>query len=66
MPVIGAPAPPALLIFPPIVVFITLEDETGAVEHLDLPGGLEIALLHRRERMVDNNEAGLFGAYQPF
>ena len=41
-----------------------LEDQTGAVEHLGVPRGFEIALLHGRERMIDDDELGLLGADQ--
>ncbi len=41
------------------------EDQPGAVEHLDVPRRLEIALLHRRERMIDDDETGILGAHQP-
>ena len=41
------------------------EDQPGAVEHLDVPRRLEIALLHRRQRMIDDHQAGILGAYQP-
>ena len=37
-----------------------LQDQPGAVEHLGVPRGLEIALLHGRERMVDDDELGVF------
>ena len=33
------------------------EDQPGAIEHLHVPRRLEIALLHRRERMIDNDQA---------
>ena len=38
-----------------------LEDETGAVQQLDLPGLLEVALLHRGDRAVDQDELDLLG-----
>ena len=41
-----------------------LEDESGAVEHLGAPRGLEIALLHRGERMIDDHELRILGADQ--
>ena len=41
------------------------EDQPGAVEHLDVPRRLEIALLHRRQRMIDDDEPGILGAHQP-
>ncbi len=34
------------------------ENEPRAVEHLDVPGALQITLLHRADGMVDDNEAG--------
>ena len=42
-----------------------LEDQSGAVEHLGLPRRLEIALLHRRERVIDDDQPRLLGAHQP-
>jgi hypothetical protein len=42
-----------------------LENESGAIEHLGSPCRLEIALLHRGERMIDDDEPGLLGAHEP-
>ncbi len=39
-----------------------LQDETGAVEHLGVPRRLEVPLLDRRERMIDDDELGVLGA----
>src|SRR5439155_11822218 len=38
------------------------ENEPGAVEHLCAPSFFQIALLHRRERAIDDHDAGL-GAF---
>jgi hypothetical protein len=35
-----------------------LENEPGAVEHLGVPLLLEISLLYRRQRVIDDDEAG--------
>ena len=35
------------------------EDQPGAVEHLGLPRHLQIALLHGRDRVVDDDEFGI-------
>ena len=39
-----------------------LQDETGAVEHLGVPCRLEVPLLNRSERMIDDDELGVLGA----
>src|SRR5690606_30646519 len=36
-----------------------LEDQSGAVDDLGLPGALKIALLNRGQRVVDDDEADL-------
>ena len=36
-----------------------LQDEPGAVEHLGVQRLFQIALLHRRQRMVDDDQLGL-------
>ena len=43
-----------------------LKDETGAVEHLRVPHRFEVALLYRRERMIDDHETRFFGAHEAF
>ncbi len=35
------------------------QDQAGAIEHLGFEFGLEIALLHRRQRMVDDDQLDL-------
>src|SRR5947209_1589717 len=35
-----------------------LEDQSGAVDHLALEGALQVPLLHRRERTIDDNKGG--------
>src|SRR5258708_28177846 len=37
-----------------------LQDEAGAIDHLAFPGALEIALLHRAHRRIDDGERHLF------
>ena len=39
-----------------------LQDQGRAVEHLGAPGFFEVALLHRGERMVDDDQLRLAGA----
>src|SRR3546814_8849902 len=41
-----------------------LQDEAGAVDHLAVPGALEVALLDRRERRVHHHHADLAQADQ--
>ena len=41
-----------------------LENESGAVENLGAPRGLQIALLHRGERVIDDHELRTLGADQ--
>ena len=38
------------------------QNEPGAVEHLGVPGLLQIALLDRRERAIHHHQLGLFCA----
>ena len=40
------------------------EDQPGAVEHLGVPGLLEIALLDRRQRAVHHDDADLERSHQ--
>jgi len=42
-----------------------LKNEAGAIEHLGAPGLFQIALLHRRERAVHHDNAGLVGFDEP-
>ena len=41
------------------------QDQPGAVEHLGVPGLFQIALLHRRERAIHHDDAGLEAFHQP-
>ena len=41
------------------------ENEPGAVEHLGVPGLFEIALLHRRERVIHDDDPGVVGLDDP-
>ena len=36
-----------------------LQDDAGAVEHLGVQRLFEVALLHRRQRMIDDDQLGL-------
>jgi hypothetical protein len=40
------------------------EDEAGAVQHLDVPGALQVTLLHRADGMIDDDELGAGLDYQ--
>src|SRR5690606_40808293 len=40
-----------------------IEDQAGAVDHAHLQATLEVALLRRRERMIENDEFDLVIAY---
>ena len=40
------------------------QDQPGAIEHLGVPGLLQIALLHRRQRAIHHHETGLVGLHQ--
>src|SRR4051794_17122547 len=35
-----------------------LEDDAGTVQHLCVPGAFQVALLHRRERTIEDDKAG--------